>query len=181
MIRRRAMLAGLGGLAAFSAFVPGLVESDVIKIDLASDMSGARVGFEPTGVFVVPGQSVRWINRANVHTVTAYHPDNARHSLRIPKQAKPWDSGYLVEPGAVFELRLEVPGVYDYYCAPHEEAGMAGRIVVGEISGPGSLPFDYFENLPEAGTWRRVPDAVRKRLPDADSIVGHHFASSQSF
>ena len=29
-------------------------------------------------------------------------------------------------------MTLDRPGVYDYYCQPHEMAGMVGRIVVGE-------------------------------------------------
>ena len=34
-------------------------------------------------------------------------------------------------PGEAFEVMLTEPGVYDYYCVPHEHAGMVGRIVVG--------------------------------------------------
>ena len=37
-------------------------------------------------------------------------------------------------PGESFEVELTEPGVYDYFCIPHEHAGMVGRIVVG---GPG--------------------------------------------
>lgn len=40
---------------------------------------------------------------------------------------------------ATFERVFAVPGVYDYFCKPHELAGMAGRIVVGEPGdGPGT-------------------------------------------
>ena len=28
-------------------------------------------------------------------------------------------------------MTFTVEGVYDYYCVPHEHAGMVGRIVVG--------------------------------------------------
>lgn len=35
-------------------------------------------------------------------------------------------------PGDSFEVLLTVPGVYDFYCLPHEHAGMVGRIVVGK-------------------------------------------------
>jgi hypothetical protein len=35
-------------------------------------------------------------------------------------------------------------GVYDYFCKPHEAAGMVGRIVVGNPgSGPGTRPFNH--------------------------------------
>ena len=45
----------------------------------------------------------------------------------------------------------------DYSCAPHEVAGMVGRIVVGQPSGPGALPFDYFKGRPGTREWKPVP------------------------
>lgn len=140
-------------------------------IHMDSDEDGAKVWFDPIGLFIRPGDSVRWIIKNNVHTVTSYHPDNENHALRIPHEAKSWNSDYLVEPGDNFEITLDVPGVYDYYCEPHEEAGMVGRIVVGEISGPGALPYDYFETLKPAPDWQAVPVEARKMFPDARVIM----------
>ena len=34
-------------------------------------------------------------------------------------------------------MTLTVEGVYDYYCVPHEHAGMVGRIIVGEPGADG--------------------------------------------
>src|SRR5688572_9165897 len=97
---------------------------------MRSDSLGARVWFDPIGRLVTPGTTVRWALVDGVHSTTAYHPANGR-PLRIPEGARPWDSGILKEPGAGFEVRLTVPGVYDFFCLPHEAAGMVGRIVVG--------------------------------------------------
>ena len=144
--RRAVLRAGgllLAGLAAPAALRPARA-SGVVEIRLRSDALGTKVWFDPIGVLIEPGQTVRWVNEANVHTSTAYHPANDGHALRIPEAAEPWDSGYLVEPGDRFEVTLTVPGVYDYFCAPHEVAGMVGRIIVGRPGGPGTLPFDYF-------------------------------------
>ena len=140
-------------------------------IEMRSDALGSRVWFDPIGVYVQPGTTVRWIARENVHTTTAYHPNNDRHSLRIPDGAAPWDSGFLVKPGATFDVTLTVPGVYDYYCMPHEAAGMVGRIVVGKETGPGSQPFDYWVGKPGTDGWRRVPDAARAAFPSVERIL----------
>ena len=105
---------------------------------MMSDTLGTKVWFDPIGVRIEPGQTVRFIVHSNVHTTTAYHPKNDLHSLRIPENAEPWDSRFLVSPGHHFEVTLTVPGVYDYFCAPHEAAGMVGRIVVGRPAGPGA-------------------------------------------
>ena len=93
---------------------------------------GSHVWFDPIGLHVQPGQTVRWTNRdpGNSHTVTSYHPDIFERPLRIPAGAKPWNSDYLL-PNESFSQTFTVEGVYDYYCVPHEHAGMVGRIVVG--------------------------------------------------
>lgn len=140
-------------------------------IEMRSDALGSRVWFDPIGLYVRPGTTVRWIARENVHTTTAYHPTNDRHPLRIPDGAAPWDSGFLVKPGATFDVTLTVPGVYDYYCTPHEAAGMVGRIVVGHSAGPGGEPFDYWAGKPGTDNWRRVPDAARGAFASVARIL----------
>jgi plastocyanin len=174
LLGRRAVLrAGgllLAGLAARAAPRP-VRAGGVVEIRLRSDTLGTTVGFDPIGLLIEPGQTVRWVNQANVHTSTAYHPANDGHALRIPEAAEPWDSGYLVEPGDRFEVTLTVPGVYDYFCVPHEAAGMVGRIIVGRPAGPGTLPFDYFEGDPAARDWRPVPKAAQATFPAIEAIM----------
>jgi hypothetical protein len=65
----------------------------------------------------------------------------------MPGTAEPWDSDYLL-PEEDFAVTLTAEGVYDYYCVPHEHAGMVGRLIVGdpaadpwiEDPAPGDLP-----------------------------------------
>ena len=155
------VLAGLAAPAGFRSVRAG----DMVEIRLRSDTLGTKVWYDPIGLLVEPGQTVRWVNESNVHTSTAYHPANGGHALRIPKAAEPWDSGYLVEPGDRFEVTLTVPGVYDYFCAPHAVAGMVGRIIVGRPGGPGTLPFDYFagDRQRATGVPSRKPPKPRSR------------------
>jgi len=140
-------------------------------IEMRGDALGSRVWFDPIGLHVQPGTTVRWVVRENVHTTTAYHPRNGNHSLRIPKDAQPWDSGFLVKPGEHFEVRLSVPGVYDYFCIPHEAAGMVGRIVVGNPLEPSAEPFDDWEGKPGTESWLRVPGAARESFPSVAEIL----------
>ena len=140
-------------------------------IEMRSDAIGSRVWFDPIGLYLEPGATVRWIVRENVHTATAYHPRNDNHPLRIPESAVPWDSGFLVHPGDHFEVTLTVPGVYDYYCMPHEAVGMVGRIVVGQPLGPRAEPFDYWVGRPGTDTWHHVPDAARETFPSVAQIL----------
>jgi len=144
---------------------------DVVEILMKSDETGANVWFDPIGIYIEPGQTVRWVISANVHTTTAYHPRNGNHSLRIPDDAVPWNSGYLVNPGDHFAVAFEREGVYDYFCIPHEMFGMVGRIIVGKPIGPGSLPFDYYRGRPGTASWLPVPEAAQKAFPSVDKIM----------
>ena len=161
------MLAGL----ASGYVAPRVRASEVVEIRMRSLDGGAHVSFDPIGLFVEPGTTVRWVVEADVHTTTAYHPDNDLHALRIPEEAEPWDSGYLINPGDTFEVTLTAEGVYDYFCAPHELAGMVGRIIVGAPTGPGSLPFDYFKGDPTKAEWISVPPAARAAFPSVEEIL----------
>ena len=148
MLSRRRLLGGCGGLVAALA-CPALVRAGarVVDVHMRGRDGGAAVWFDPVGLHVEPETTLRWINRdpGNAHTATAYHPAFRGRQRRVPAEAEPWDSGYLL-PDEEFSVTLTAEGVYDYYCLPHEMAGMVGRIVVGRasanpaFSGPGEPP-----------------------------------------
>lgn len=171
MLTRRALLEAGGLWLAGLALPRPSGAAAPIEIRMMSDTLGTKVWFDPIGIRIEPGQTLRFIVHANVHTTTAYHPRNDLHSLRIPEGAEPWDSGFLVNPGSHFEVTLTVSGVYDYFCAPHEAAGMVGRIVVGQPAGPGGLPFDYFKGRPGTGGWKPVPRAAQEAFPSVNDIM----------
>ncbi len=164
--RRRFLEVGALSLAGLRVLPSLRRAGEEVVVRLRADPAGSRVWFEPRGVAILPGTRIRWELEAGVHTSTAYHPDNARAPWRIPATATPWDSGYLLEPGRSFSVTLTVPGVYDYYCAPHEAAGMVGRIVVGE---PGAPPY-FPAARPE---WRPLPQAAAHGFPEVATIVRH--------
>ena len=161
-----------GGLALAGLGVPRAVRAArPVEVHMRATARGEEGWFDPVGLWVAPGQTVRWLLHHDVHTTTAYHPENDGHSLRIPERAEPWDSGFLVQPGAHFDVTFTVEGVYDYFCLPHEAAGMVGRLVVGRPSGPGTLAFDYFKGRPGAEGWLPVPEAAQEAFPTIERIM----------
>jgi plastocyanin len=165
MISRRWILRTGGGLTAALLFGPKTVRAaDPIEIVMGGRPDGSHVWFDPIGLHVEPGQTVRWVNRdaGNSHTATAYHPDNFGRPRRIPSAANPWDSDYLL-PGESFSITLTKPGVYDYYCVPHEHAGMVGRIIVGAPEAPG------WTNEPLSDG--DLPDAALRAFPTVAEII----------
>ena len=94
-------------------------------------MTGGNT-FDPRIAHVEPGGTVTWeFQGGQPHNTVAYHPDTHGDQQRIPDAAEPWESDTLSTEGETFSRTFEEPGVYDYVCAPHESAGMAGTVVVG--------------------------------------------------
>jgi len=174
MLGRRELLRAGSLWVAGLALLPGWTraEADIVEIFMRSDPAGGRVGFDPVGLLLRPGQTVRWINAGdNVHTSTAYHPANTGHPLRIPAAATPWDSGYLIHAGESFELTLEVPGTYDYYCTPHEQAGMVGRLVVLDAPRSAGRLAAPYPDLPDGSPWSAQLREALHNLPSAAEIL----------
>lgn len=127
--------------------------------EVAMITQGSEYIFDPIGLHVEPGDTVRWVIESGAHSATAYAEDNGGASeRRIPEGADAWNSGVLAETGAEFEYTFEEEGTYDYFCIPHKTLGMVGRIVCGEPGGP----------------------AEESENPDAGAISSGEFPSSEA-
>lgn len=128
------------------------------RVEMRTDNKGSY--FTPKGLLVEPGTTVTFVNESGAHAVTAYHPDFGDKPLRIPEEAEPWDSPVYSESGSEYEVTLDVPGVYDYYCPPHEVMGMVGRVIVGEPQGgPGTTELTD------------MPPAAKSKMPSIEDIL----------
>lgn len=166
-LSRRRFLAMSGGLAALAVRPLAIARpAPEVEIAMRGTARGERVWFTPLGIAVAPSTPVRFVNRdpGNSHTATAYHPANFERPQRVPEAAIPFHSGFLL-PGDAYEVVLDAPGVYDYYCLPHERAGMVGRIVVGTPETPGWQG--------EGVETTHVAAAALAALPSVEKILAH--------
>jgi plastocyanin len=164
-------LAAIGIASALAIGVAVSAAAATVEIKLIQTPEGGTY-FDPSGLRVAHGDTVRWVQVSGFHSITAYAPSNGNHELRIPTSAKPWDSDILLaqypKPGSTFEYTFTVDGVYDYFCKPHEMNGMVGRIVVGNPGdGPGTRPFGYAPSE----HWKPVPESARARFPSVTEIM----------
>jgi plastocyanin len=162
--RRHILRTGAGLLAGLAAFRLPLAD-ELTEIRMLGNTDGSDVWFDPVGIRIEPGRTIRWTNLdpGNSHTATAYHPRNFDRPLRIPRGAEPWNSDYLL-PNETFHLTLTVEGVYDFYCIPHEHAGMVGRIIVGD---PAKSPAPG----PSSQSAEPIPEIALHALPAVDEIM----------
>lgn len=98
--------------------------------------------YQPTGLFIEPGDTVRFIADTPHHTATAYHAQHVK-TQRVPEGVEPFSSP-VIPINESWEYTFTEPGVYDLWCGPHEQYGMAMRLVVGEATGPGAEPVSDF-------------------------------------
>jgi plastocyanin len=94
--------------------------------------------FDPANITIKAGGTVTWVNESDeAHTVTAYGneiPEDATYfasgDASNETEARDSLSEGLLESGDTFQVTLDRPGTYEYYCIPHETSGMKGTIVV---------------------------------------------------
>lgn len=100
------------------------------------DMAGER--FLPEEVALKAGTEITFTNgSAEAHSVTAYEeglPPGANYfasgGFESEAEARADIAASLLRPGETFSVTLTEPGTYRYFCIPHEDGGMVGRIVV---------------------------------------------------
>ena len=140
-IRRREFLTVSTGavLACRSALGQG---QPAHQIKIVLDYEHGLWYYDPVGLYIAKGETVQWTALRMTPSVTAYHPANENHELRIPEGAKPFDSGILAVM-QTFQWTFDVEGTYDYFSKYHEGIGLIGRVVVGRPGGPAEKPARY--------------------------------------
>jgi plastocyanin len=107
-------------------------------VDMNDDLA-----FVPAEIEVSVGDTVVWENVGSIgHSVTAYDdgiPDGADYfasggfdseqAARDAYSVGDPDSGDVLE-GDTYEHTFDTAGTYEYFCIPHESAGMVGTVEV---------------------------------------------------
>ncbi len=148
------------GFSALAMDVDPLVDPDHVvdaMIQPREDREIPEFFFEPTGLYVEPGDTVQFRLVTPHHSVTAYHPAQGQLP-RVPDDVPPFSSPVL-PVNAYWLYTFEQPGVYDMHCGPHEIFGHVMRIVAGEATGPGAEPVPEPEAMAE-------PDGDDAEMPN---------------
>ncbi len=97
------------------------------------EMLDGRV-FEPGNLTVAAGERVTWTNPSDeLHTVTADAQGDdyfGSGGFDSAEQARKNLTEALIPSGGEYSYTFTTPGVYTYYCIPHEDQQMKGRITV---------------------------------------------------
>jgi plastocyanin len=158
--RRQFLLGSLGVGLPLLAWPRTALGQSSVEIQISRDTNyGFGWVLNPVGLYIEPGQVVRWRSFKGGATITAYHPDNGNRELRIPEGAKPFHSDILgTYFNETFEWRFDQEGTYDYCSSRQERIGVVGRIIVGRPGGPGERPLGYGTGEGRAPIFQRAKD-----------------------
>lgn len=119
--------------ASVTIETPGGSESLTVAeiAHLVADTEGFH--YDPPGLHVMPGDVVVFSAETPDHGVAAFHERHGRQR-RVPEGVGPI-AAPLIPVGGYWLYRFDVPGVYDFYCPPHQVFGMVMRVVVHDGSG----------------------------------------------
>jgi plastocyanin len=137
---------------------------------LDEDRGAGEFVFTPAVIWLESGGTIEWSIEGAAHSVTAYHPNNDK-PLRIPEDATSFDSGTL-DAGETYEHTFETPGVYNYYCTPHESLGMVGVVIVnGATSGPGTRPITDLSGSAATNLERQLTEVAGVTLSEGEETA----------
>lgn len=94
---------------------PAAAETFTVKMGADNGM----LAFDPANLTVTAGDTVKWVNNKLPPHNIIFEGDSTKSHDQL-----------LFSPGEAYEVTFDTPGTYNYYCAPHRGAGMAGKITV---------------------------------------------------
>ncbi len=96
------------------------------KADVTIEVGrGGNLTFTPENVTVHPGQTVAWEWKSDTHNIVVEdQPSDANWEGTPGSRSTLYDTGYR------YTHTFETVGEYEYFCQPHNAAGMVGTITV---------------------------------------------------
>ena len=104
------------GLAALSLAGGATTAAPADVQKAVVEMATGPPHFTPAEITVAPGSTVVWRTVSGSHTTTS--------------EAGLWDSVERLPVGQSFPYTFQDPGEYGFYCQPHQDQGMVGKVIV---------------------------------------------------
>jgi plastocyanin len=131
------VLGGLGvaaGLALGVALDGSVAAAPASQQTVTVQMQGNPNRFDPAEITVAPGTTVTWVTvSGSPHTSTS---DTGVWDSS--NRAQLGDNYTRLAVGESFSFTFNQVGEYPYYCIPHRNSGMVGKVTVSATGGKGA-------------------------------------------
>ncbi|WP_435195540.1 plastocyanin/azurin family copper-binding protein [Natronomonas sp. EA1] len=126
-MNRRDFLRSAGGVTAAAGAVAASGTAAAQEEKTVVVGPGGSLVFDPATVYVAKGGTVTWEWDSDDHNIVVdSQPEGAGW------EGTEGDAATLYDTGHTYSHTFETLGEYSYYCAPHQSAGMVGKVVVNE-------------------------------------------------
>ncbi|WP_132061312.1 plastocyanin/azurin family copper-binding protein [Halorussus amylolyticus] len=131
-VTRRGFLRTATGAAAAAGAAGTAAAQDGGGTEEVTVGPGGSLAYDPDSLEITPGTTVVWVWDSDNHNVVPSEaPDDSSFEGTEGGDDETYDTGH------EYEHTFETEGDYEYYCTPHETAGMTATITVSADAGGG--------------------------------------------
>ncbi|PWA55223.1 Blue (type 1) copper domain-containing protein [Artemisia annua] len=116
-------------IAAVAVSASALLAGNALAFDVLLGASDGGLVFEPSTFSVPAGEKIVFKNNAGFPHNVIFDEDEVPSGVDVSKISM-GEEDYLNAGGETYAVTLTEKGTYSFYCAPHQGAGMAGKVTV---------------------------------------------------
>ncbi|KAK9755117.1 hypothetical protein RND81_01G003400 [Saponaria officinalis] len=124
----KATLKDVGVIVAATA-AAGILTGNAMAMEVLLGSSDGGLAFVPSDISVPSGEKIVFKNNAGFPHNVVFDEDEVPAGVDVSKISMA-EEDYLNGPGETYSVTLTEKGTYSFYCAPHQGAGMVGKVTV---------------------------------------------------
>eukprot|EP00268_Persea_americana_P066916 TRINITY_DN91604_c0_g1_i1.p1 TRINITY_DN91604_c0_g1~~TRINITY_DN91604_c0_g1_i1.p1 ORF type:complete len:168 (+),score=24.47 TRINITY_DN91604_c0_g1_i1:282-785(+) len=117
------------GVAVAATAASAMLASNALAIEVLLGGSDGTLAFVPSEFSVAPGEKIVFKNNAGFPHNVVFDEDSVPAGVDVGKISMS-EEDLLNAPGEVYSVTLDAKGTYNFYCSPHQGAGMVGKVTV---------------------------------------------------
>ncbi|KAF8053666.1 hypothetical protein N665_1387s0023 [Sinapis alba] len=117
------------GVAAVAAAASFALVGNAMAIDVLLGSGDGALAFVPNEFTIAKGEKIVFKNNAGFPHNVVFDEDEIPSGVDASKISMD-EQDLLNAAGETYEVALTEPGTYSFYCAPHQGAGMVGKVTV---------------------------------------------------
>lgn len=116
-------------VAAVAVSASALLASNALAFEVLLGDNDGGLAFEPATFSVPAGEKIVFKNNRGFPHNVVFDEDDVPSGVDVAKISMGEDD-YLNAGGETYAVTLTEKGTYSFYCAPHQGAGMVGKVTV---------------------------------------------------
>lgn len=117
------------GVAVAATAASAIIASNALALDVTLGGDDGALVFIPQNFEIASGEKIVFKNNAGFPHNVVFDEDEVPAGVDVAKISMS-EEDLLNAKGETYAVTLTAPGTYTFYCAPHQGAGMVGKVTV---------------------------------------------------